>query len=107
MDRTAGATIASVHRTLAAVAVLVLSLVAGLAALGPVASSTTVHSLVVLAALSAAAAVAGLPCLLSVTSAGRRSLRPPRRASDVPLVLAGRTTDVVHHPVRPRAPGLV
>ncbi len=36
-----------------------------------------------------------------------RALRPRRRAACIPLVLAGRTTDVGHHPVRPRAPGLV
>jgi hypothetical protein len=41
-----------------------------------------------------------------VPDAGIHSLRPRRRAADIPLVLAGRTTDVVH-PVRPRAPGRV
>ena len=39
---------------------------------------------------------------LAVPAAGLHSLRPRRRAAEVPLVLAGRTTDVVHHPVRPR-----
>lgn len=69
--------------------------------------SATAQAVVVLTALSAARALAGVHCLLAVTDAGLHSLRPPRRATDIPLVLAGRTTDVVHHPVRPRAPGLV
>ena len=71
------------------------------------APTTSAQSLLALAALTAAAAVLGTraPVVLSYAPAG--TLRPPRRASAVPLVLAGRTTDVVHHPVRPRAPGLV
>lgn len=72
-----------------------------------VAPTMTTQALVVLTALSAAAALAGTQAVLTLPGAGLRSLRPPRRASAVPLVLAGRTTDVVHHPVRPRAPGLV
>ncbi len=66
----------------------------------------TAQTIVVLTALSAATALAGVHCLLTVPDAGLHSLRPPRRATDVPLVLAGRITDAVH-PVRPRAPGLV
>ena len=63
-------------------------------------------AVVLLSALSAATALAGVHCLLAVPDAGVASLRPPRRAADIPLVLTGRTTDVVH-PVRPRAPGRV
>jgi len=67
----------------------------------------TTQALVVLTALSAAAALTGVQHTLTLPGAGQRTLRPPRRAAAIPLVLAGRTTDVVHHPVRPRAPGLV
>lgn len=73
------------------------------ASLDPTAAAQTV---VVLTALSAASALTGVHCLLAVPDAGLHSLRPRRRAADIPLVLAGRTTDVVH-PVRPRAPGRV
>ena len=77
-----------------------------LALLG-IASALTAASLDPTAtALSAASALAGVHCLLAVPDAGLHSLRPRRRAADIPLVLAGRTTDVVH-PVRPRAPGRV
>lgn len=60
----------------------------------------------VLAALATATALTAIhaPVLPYATLC---SLRPPRRAADIPLVLAGRTTDVVHHPMRPRAPGRV
>lgn len=68
--------------------------------------TATAQSVVVLTALSTATALVGVHCLLAVPAAGVDSLRPPRRAADIPLVLAGRTTDVVH-PVRPRAPGRV
>jgi hypothetical protein len=37
-----------------------------------------------------------------------RLARTPLRSDDAPpLVLTGRVTDTAHHPVRPRAPGLV
>jgi len=83
---------------------------AGIASVLTAASATptmTTQALVVLTALSAAAALTGVQHTLTLPGAGHRTLRPPRRAAAVPLVLAGRTTDVVHHPVRPRAPGLV
>jgi hypothetical protein len=36
-----------------------------------------------------------------------RALAPPLRAvGDAPIFLAGRVTDPVHHPIRPRAPGM-
>ena len=38
-------------------------------------------------------------------SAGARSVTPLARDS-VPLVLTGRVSDPVHHPLRPRAPGI-
>lgn len=89
---------------------LALVALAGIASVLTAASATptmTTQALVVLTALSAAAALTGVQHTLTLPGAGHRTLRPPRRASAVPLVLAGRTTDVVHHPVRPRAPGLV
>jgi hypothetical protein len=88
---------------------LVVAIVAGLALLAAATVDPTAgpQTAVVLAALSSAASFAAVHCLLAVPGAGIHSLRPPRRSAHVPLVLAGRTTDVVHHPVRPRAPGLV
>lgn len=88
---------------------LVLAVVAALAlvAAATVDPTAGAQTALVLTALSAAASLAAVHCLLAVPDAGIHSLRPPRRAAHVPLVLAGRTTDVVHHPVRPRAPGRV
>jgi len=70
--------------------------------------ATTVDapSAAVLAAL-AVAAVAALArdrlVVIPVTS----GLAPqPGSAAEVPSFLAGRVTDPVHHPLRPRAPGL-
>ncbi|RYB93149.1 hypothetical protein EUA93_01535 [Nocardioides oleivorans] len=99
-------------RTLDAVARGRLALVVALVGVASVLSAAALspamtQSVVLVAALSAATALAGVHCLLTVPDAGLGSLRPPRRAADVPLVLAGRTTDVVHHPARPRAPGRV
>lgn len=65
------------------------------------------EAVLVLAALAAATALMGVHGPAAVPDATLRALRPRRRAAAVPLVLPGRTTDVVHHPVRPRAPGLV
>lgn len=86
--------------------VVALATLASLVAAASVAPAMTTQAVVLLTALSAASALAGVHCLLAVPDAGLASLRPRRRAADVPLVLAGRTTDMVH-PVRPRAPGLV
>ena len=91
------------------VVVALASLVAAMS-LAPTASTVSAMSaeaLVVLATLAAATALIGVHGPAVVPAAALRSLRPRPRAADVPLVLAGRTTDVCHHPVRPRAPGLV
>jgi hypothetical protein len=40
-----------------------------------------------------------------LAAAGARSTTPPARDA-APLVLTGRVTDPVHHPLRPRAPGM-
>ena len=61
---------------------------------------------VVLAALMVAlAAAAGLNNHVA-TFAARALASPPRASNDVPVYLAGRVTDSVHHPIRPRAPGM-
>ena len=90
-------------------AALVVALVGVASALvaTSLAPTMTTQAVVVLAALTAATALSGVHGLLPVPDAGLFSLRPRRRAVDIPLVLAGRSTDVVHHPARPRAPGLV
>lgn len=83
-----------------------LATLASLVAAASIAPAMTTQAVVLLTALSAAGALAGVHCLTAPDSV-LDSLRPRRRAATVPLVLAGRTTDVVHHPVQPRAPGLV
>lgn len=90
-------------------ATLVLTLVALASVLtsASVAPAATAQAVVLLTALSAATALVGVHCLHAAAHAGPASLRTPRRSGAVPLVLAGRTTDAAHHPVRPRAPGLV
>ena len=85
-------------------------LVSGSAALllpPSLAATTGAPSGVVLATV-ALAAVAALVSLNSlVASAQPQKLTPQSGATDVPLpFLAGRVTDPLHHPLRPRAPGL-
>lgn len=71
-----------------------------------VAPTTAAESLVVVAALAAASA--GLVGLrLAVGPVPGHPALLVRRADAVPPILVGGTTDVVHHPVRPRAPGAV
>jgi hypothetical protein len=87
------------------VVVALASFVAAVA-LAPTVSTMSAEALVVLATLAAATTVMGVHGPAVVPDATLRLLLPRRRAVDIPLVLAGRTTDVVH-PVRPRAPGRV
>ena len=100
-------------RTLDAVArgrfALVVALlgVASVLSAASMAPTITTEGVAVLAALVAATSLMGIHAPVRVPDATLRSLRPRRRAADIPLVLAGRTTDVVHHPARPRAPGRV
>jgi hypothetical protein len=97
------AEVAARARLALVLALIGLATVLAAAATDPTATTQTV---VVLTALSAASAFAGVHCMLAVPDAGLHSPRLRRGAAEVPLVLAGRTTDVVH-PVRPRAPGRV
>ena len=99
----AGSELTARGRVALVVALLGVASVVTAASLAP---ATTAQAVVLLSALSAATALAGVHCLLAVPDAGVASLLPRRRAADIPLVLTGRTTDVVH-PVRPRAPGRV
>jgi hypothetical protein len=77
------------------------------AVLTPSLLATTVDApAVVLAALMVAlAAAAGLNHHVA-TFATLAMASPPRASNDVPVYLAGRVTDPVHHPIRPRAPGM-
>jgi hypothetical protein len=64
-------------------------------------------SVALMAAVAVAlAAVVGLNRLIA-TSVPRSLAAPPRTADQAPSFLAARVTDPLHHPLRPRAPGLV
>jgi hypothetical protein len=53
----------------------------------------------------ALAALVRLDLRSAALAAGARSATPPAREA-APLVLTARVTDPVHHPLRPRAPGM-
>jgi hypothetical protein len=104
MSRMVGTTTARVR--------FVLAFVLGgpVAVLMPSLFATTVDasSAGVLAAIAVAAvaAVAGRHSLVATSPS--RALAPQSRATDeAPSFLAARVTDPLHHPLRPRAPGLV
>jgi hypothetical protein len=103
MTRTGGDLLAQVRAALTLVVVGIASLLAA-AVLAPQVSA---ESVLVIAALSTAtAALVGSRRLL-VLPAARPLMLPARWADEVLPHLAGRSTDVDHHPQRPRAPGLV
>ncbi len=80
---------------------------ASLLAASVLAPQVSAESVLVIAALSTAAtAVLGSRHLV-VLPATRALMLPARWADDVLPRLAGGSTDVDHHPQRPRAPGLV
>lgn len=54
----------------------------------------------------ATAAVVGFCRHVAIALPGVHALQSPT-ADEAPQVLAGRVTDPLHHPLRPRAPGLV
>jgi hypothetical protein len=80
-----------------AIAVLVPSLLA---------TAGDAPSAVVLAAVAMAVAATAVRNSLVASSAGTVLPPPPCGESDVPVLLGGLVTDPVHHPLRPRAPGL-
>lgn len=88
-------------------AVLATVVGAVLALLLPSLSGTADTSATVTLALLAlaVAALAGSATRLGVVLAGSHAAVPPT-CDDAPPVLPGRVTDPVHHPLRPRAPGL-
>ena len=65
------------------------------------------ESVLVLAALGTATTAMLGSRLLAVRPAPRALMLPARWADEVLPHLAGRSTDVEHHPQRPRAPGHV
>lgn len=85
---------------------LLLSCTGVLVFLSLVTTTSSASSLVLAAVLIAMAAAVGRQCL-AVMAPGHR-LGLPRRCSDeVATLRAGRVTDTLRHPLRPRAPGLV
>src|SRR5690349_6712661 len=97
-------TLDAVARGRLALAVALMG-IASLVSASTVAPTATAQAVAVLAVVTAAVALAGTHRPLAVPHAGAHSSRAPLRAARIPLVLAGRATDVVHQPVRPRAPG--
>lgn len=103
MSRMLGASTARVRLALAlvvggAVAMLMPSLLA---------TTMDAPSVALMAAVAVAlAAMVGLNRLIG-TSVPRSLAPPPRTADRAPSFLAARVTDPLHHPLRPRAPGLV
>jgi len=90
---------------------LVLAVAVGgaVALLMPSVLTTTLEapSAMVLAALAAAVAAVVVLSTWGATSVPWALALQPRTADEVPSVIAGRVTDPLHHPLRPRAPGLV
>jgi hypothetical protein len=104
MSRMLGTTTARVR--------FVLAFVLGgpVAVLMPSLFATTVDasSAGMLAAVAAAAVASVLGHNILVATGVPRALAPQSRATDeAPPFLAARVTDPLHHPLRPRAPGLV
>jgi len=83
-------------------------LAATLAVLLPSLLTTTSHATgsVTLAVLTLAFAALARFGLRSVAFAARIKTLVPPTGDEAAPVLAGRVTDPVHHPLRPRAPGL-
>ncbi|PKH43463.1 hypothetical protein SAMN05192575_10888 [Nocardioides alpinus] len=103
MVRTGGELLAPVR---AALTLLVVAIASMLAA-SVLAPQVSAESVLVIAALSTAttALVGSHRTLVLPTT--RPLMLPARWAHEVLPHLAGRSTDVDHHPQRPRAPGLV
>ncbi|HET7193964.1 MAG TPA: hypothetical protein VFI99_03135 [Nocardioides sp.] len=88
-----------------AVALLVGAALASLMpSLGATVDSSSAAVLLGLVVATAAMVVFGRS--VAMTPPGVVALRSPT-VDEAPQVLAGRVTDPLHHPIRPRAPGLV
>jgi hypothetical protein len=88
---------------------LALTLGGAIALLMPSLLATTgdaPSAVVLVAVVAAVAAVVGLTGQAAILVAGAPAPQP-RTANVAPGCLAGRATDPAHHPLRPRAPGLV
>ncbi len=81
--------------------------IASLLAASVLAPTVSAESVLVLAALSTAATAALGSRRMVAVPATRPLMLPARWADDVLPRLTGRSTDVDHHPQRPRAPGHV
>lgn len=90
----------------AALTLLVVG-IASLLAASVLAPQASAESVLVIAALGTATAAALGVHRLVVLPRSRPLMLPARWADDVLPRIAGRSTDVCHHPQRPRAPGLV
>jgi putative intracellular protease/amidase len=90
---------------------LVLAVVVGGAAahLVPSVLATTMEAPPALALAALALAVAAMVCRIchGATSVPRVLGQQPGNADEAPWFLSERVTDPLHHPLRPRAPGLV
>ena len=100
----------NVAELLAPVRALITLAVVGLASLllaSVLAPQLSAESVLVLTALSTATTAMLGSRLVAVLPAPRPLMLPARWFDDVLPRLAGRSTDVDHHPQRPRAPGHV
>lgn len=103
MIRTGGELLAQVRAALTLVVVGIASLLAA----SVLAPQVSAESVLLIAALSTATtAMLGARRVVVLPSA-QALMRPARWAGEVLPHLAGGSTDVEHHPQRPRAPGLV
>jgi hypothetical protein len=89
--------------------VLAVALGGVVALLMPSVSATTLDAPSAMVAAALAAVVAAVVVLSSgcTTSTPRALALQPCMADDVPSLIGGRVTDPLHHPLQPRAPGLV
>jgi hypothetical protein len=96
-------TVATGARARLALVLILGCAIAGLTELVPAGESPSAVVLAAAAmALVSSASTRGLVAASAVVS----SAPPVSTPTDVPVLLDGRATDPVHHPLRPRAPGL-
>lgn len=100
-------TVADLQAPVRAAVTLTVVGIASVLAASVLAPTVSAESVLMLAALSTATTAMLGSQRLPVLPAARPLMLPARWADDVLPRLAGRSTDVDHHPQRPRAPGLV